>query len=85
MFCVEVLSIAGRPIMITLPLAAIVVWYMLKMSYVEVGEFLAEAPLVPIVVFLLAIFVFVALAYYLAWRDVCKISLADVLRDDTMV
>lgn len=85
MFCVEVLSIAGRPIMITLPVAAIVVWYMLKMSYVEVGEFLAEAPLVPIVVFLLAIFVFVALAYYLAWRDVCKISLADVLRDDTML
>ncbi len=30
MFCVEALTIAGRPILITLPLAAITVGYMLK-------------------------------------------------------
>ena len=50
MFCVEALTIAGRPILITLPLAVIIVGYMLKLSYVEVGTFLAEAPLIPIMI-----------------------------------
>lgn len=46
---------------------------------------MAEAPLIPIIVFMLAILGFVALAYYLAWRNVYKISVAEVLRDDTMM
>nr|WP_300830547.1 ABC transporter permease [uncultured Acetatifactor sp.] len=85
MFCVEALTIAGRPILITLPLAAITVGYMLKMSYVEAGTFLAEAPLIPIMIFMLAIWGIVALAYYLGWRNIRKINLAEVLRDDTMM
>lgn len=85
MFCVEALVIAGRPIILTLPLAVIAIWYMLRASYLEVGEFIAEAPLTPIAVFMLAIFGSVALAYYLAWRSVRKINLAEVLRDDTMM
>lgn len=85
MFCIEALVIAGRPILITLPLAALAVGTMLKMSYVAPGEFLAEAPLLPIALFLLAIVACVALSYSLAWRNVRKISLAEVLRDDTMM
>ncbi len=85
MFCIEALVLAGRPILITLPLAVIAVGYMLKMSYLGIGEFMAEAPLVPIMVFMLAISASVALAYGLAWRDVGKISLAEVLKDDTMM
>ena len=85
MFCVEALTIAGRPILITLPLAAITVGYMLKISYVEAGTFLAEAPLLPIMIFMLAIWGIVALAYYLGWRNIRKINLAEVLRDDTMM
>ncbi len=85
MFCIEALVLAGRPIFITLPLAVIAVGYMLKMSYLGIGEFMAEAPLVPIMVFMLAISASVALAYGLAWRDVGKISLAEVLKDDTMM
>ena len=85
MFCVEALTIAGRPILITLPLAAITVGYMLKISYVEVGTFLAEAPLIPIMIFMLAIWGIVAFAYYLGWRNIRKIDLAEVLRDDTMM
>ena len=85
MFCVEALTIAGRPILITLPLAAITVGYMLKISYVEVGTFLAEAPLIPIMIFMLAIWGIVAFAYYLGWRNIRKINLAEVLRDDTMM
>ena len=85
MFCVEALTIAGRPVLITLPLAAITVGYMLKISYVEVGTFLAEAPLIPIMIFMLAIWGIVAFAYYLGWRNIRKIDLAEVLRDDTMM
>ncbi|NBI86278.1 hypothetical protein D3Z47_08715 [Lachnospiraceae bacterium] len=35
-FCIEALSIAGRLIAATFSLAAVAVWYMLKMSYLEV-------------------------------------------------
>lgn len=85
MFCIEALVVAGRPILITLPLAVLAVGYMLKLSYLGVDEFLAEAPFPPILVFMLAIFGFVALAYYLGWRNMGRISLAEVLRDDTMM
>ena len=85
MFCVEALTIAGRPILITLPLVVITVGYLLKISYVEVGTFLAEAPLIPIMIFMLAIWGIVAFAYYLGWRNIRKINLAEVLRDDTMM
>ncbi len=85
MFCIEALTIAGRPILITFPLAVITVGYFLKASYVEVGTFLAEAPLIPVVIFMLAIWGTVALAYYLGWRNIRRINLAEVLRDDTMM
>lgn len=85
MFCTEALVIAGEPILISLPLVLIAVGYLLRTSYVEVGVFISEAPLIPIIIFMLAILGFVALAYYLAWRNVRKISLAEVLRDDTMM
>ena len=85
MFCVEAFTIAGRPILITLPLAVITVGYLLKTSYVEVGTFLAEAPIIPIMIFMLAIWGIVAFAYYLGWRNIRKINLAEVLRDDTMM
>ncbi len=85
MFCIEALAIAGRPILITLPPAVLAAGYMLKLSYVDAGEFLAEAPLMPITAFMLAILGAVGLAYFLAWRNVRRISLAEVLRDDTMM
>ena len=85
MFCIEALTIVLRPALITLPLAVITVGYMLKVSYLEVEEFMTEAPFAPIALFLLSILGFVALAYYFAWRNVRKISLAQVLRDDTMI
>ncbi len=85
MFCIEALVIAGRPVFITVPLAVLAVWYMLKASYLEARTFLAEAPFVPIIIFMLAILGTVALAYSLGWRNVRKINLAEVLRDDTMM
>lgn len=85
MFCIEAVVIAGRPILYTIPLAVIAVWFMLRASYLEVDIFLAEAPLIPIAVFMLGILGTVALAYYLGWRNVRRINLAEVLRDDTMM
>ena len=46
---------------------------------------MAEAPLLPISLLMLAILGSVALAYFLAWRNVRKISLTEVLKDDTMM
>lgn len=85
MFCTEALVVAGSPVLISLPLAIIAAAYLLKASYLEVGVFMAEAPWLPISLFMLAILGSVALAYYLAWRNIRKISLAEVLRDDTMM
>ena len=85
MFCIEALVIAGRPVLITLPVTAAAVCLMLRASYMELGVFLAEAPVVPILVFMLAVVSTVALAYWLGWRSLRQISLSEVLRDDTML
>lgn len=85
LFCAEALAVAGRPVLISLPIVAIAVWCMLRASYMEADVFLAEAPFLPILLFLLAIAGSVALAYFLAWRNVRTISLAEVLRDDSML
>ena len=85
MFCTEAFVIAGRPILISFPIVIVAVGFMLQTSYMEGGLFWKEAPYIPILLFMLAILAFVALAYYLAWRSVRKISLAEVLRDDTMM
>lgn len=85
MFCIEALVIAGRPVLIGLPVVAAAVALMLKASYMQAREFMAQAPYVPILLFLLAILGCVALAYALAWRRVRRLSIAEVLRDDTMI
>ncbi len=85
MFSIEAVVIAGKPILISIPIVIVVIGYMLRMSYMDVGEFMTEAPFVPIFLFMSAILGSVALAYYLAWRNIRKINLAEVLRDDTMI
>lgn len=85
MFCIEALILAGRPVLTALLPAAIAVGYMLKLSYVAVGEFLSQAPFIPIGMFMLSIVFCVAFAYYLAWRNIRRINLAEVLKDDTMM
>lgn len=85
MFCIEAFVLAGRPVLITLPLSGIAVWYMLRLSYLEIEEFLEAAPFLPVALFIAAVLGFVALAYGMAWRSVRKIQLAEVLRDDTMM
>lgn len=85
MFCIEALTIAGGPVLITLPLTIAVMGIIITASYLKPMEFIAVAPVVPILVFVLAVFGFVALAYYLGGKKVIKVSLTDALRDDTMM
>lgn len=85
LFCIEALVIAGRPVAITLPLTALAVSMMIRASYLNPMEFWRRAPIAPVAVFALAIFGFVALAYYLGGRRVLRYSLSEALRDDTMV
>lgn len=82
MFFVEALVTAGRPVAITVPLTVVFVGLMIWASSLELSEFLAEAPVLPVVIFMLAIFGFVALAYYIGGKKVMKCSLAEALRDD---
>ena len=80
MFSIEALVIAGRPVLITLPLTFLLIWFMTSASYLDPMEFWAAAPIVPIAAFIVAIFGFVALAYYLGGRQILKCNLAEAIQ-----
>ena len=84
-FFVEALVIAGRPILITLPITVAAVILFIKASYLEPMTVIREAPFIPILAFIMAIFAFVGLAYYLGARKVLRSGLIDALRDDTVM
>lgn len=85
LFCIEAFVIAGRPLAITLPITAIAVAFLISASHLNPMEFIVQAPIIPILVFILAIFGFVALAYYIGGKRVLRYSLADALRDDSLM
>lgn len=85
MFCIEAFVLAGRPMLWAAAVAVLAVGAMLRASYMDAAEFLAEAPCLPVGAFMLAVGGAVVFAYYLSWRKMRKIDLAEVLRDDTMV
>lgn len=84
LFCIEALVIAGRPVLITLPLTVFFIIFTTKASFLEPLEVLPEIPVSIIAAFSLAIFAFVGLAYYIGGKKVLGCSLADSLRDDSM-
>ncbi len=85
MFCIEALMIAGRPLLVTSALTIVAVAFMIRASYLDPMEFIKVAPIAPILAFVSAVFAFVALAYYLGGKKILKVSLAEALRDDTMM
>ena len=85
MFSIEALVIAGRPLLITLPLTVVFVGFMITSSYLDPMEFLVEAPILEISLFIVAIFIFVGLAYYLGGKKSLKSDMAETLRNDTIV
>lgn len=84
-FCVEALVIAGRPMLIVLPVTVAASVLFIKASYINPMLFIREAPFLPILIFILAILGGVAFAYYLGGKKMLKVSLTDALRDDTMM
>ncbi len=84
-FVIEAAVIVGRPVLVSLVFTVIAAGCMIAASYLDPAEFLAEAPVVPVFAFILAVSGFVALAYYLGGRKVIQCSLAETLRDDTML
>lgn len=85
MFVVEAIVIAGRPVLITLPAAAVFLWFMITASYLNPAEFFAEAPVVPVAAFFMMIFCSVAAAYYIGGRKILKCNLSEALRDETQM
>ena len=85
MFSIEALVIAGRPLLITLPLSVIFVGFMINASYLDSEEFLVEAPILEISLFIVAIFIFVGLAYYFGGKKILKSDMAETLRNDIIV
>ncbi len=83
MFCIEALIIAGRPILITVPLAVGSTLFMISASHLQVGDFLSEAPVVPVGIFAVCIAAFTALAYYVGGRQIVNCDLSEILKDDT--
>lgn len=84
-FCIEAVCVVGRPVLAALALTTLVIAYMMKTSYMDPAEFIKAAPVFPILLFVLTVFAFTALAYYLGARKIFQVTLADALRDDTML
>ena len=82
MFGIEAFVIEGRPVLITLPITVVLVWFMTSASYLDPMEFWASAPIIPVIFFIAAIFEFVALAYYLGARKILKCNLVEALQSD---
>jgi len=85
MFIVEAILIAGRPLLITIPITVLAEILMTKVSYLEWSEVLQELPLLQVLCFALMIFAFVALAYYLGGKRILHCDLDEALRNDTMI
>lgn len=85
LFWMEGAVLALRPLVITLPLTAGMVTFMLKASYLDPSLFLAEAPVLPVALFALGIVLFVALAYALCARRVLSSDLTELLKDDRLL
>lgn len=85
MFRIETLVIAGRPVLITLPVTVLAVSFMIRASYLNPAEFWSQAPYVPVLVFIMVIFGSVALAYRIGGRRILQDSLVEALRNDAVV
>lgn len=85
MFCVEAVVIAGKPLLITLPLTVVFVQFAVTASFLEPMVFWAEAPVLPVFLFGAAVVFFVALAYYIGGRRILRCDLNEALRNDALM
>ncbi len=85
MFCIEAFVIAGKPLLITLPLTVLFAQFAITVSYLEPTAFWSEAPILPILLFAAAIIFFVALAYFIGGKRLLRCDLNETLRNDAVV
>lgn len=85
MFCIEAFVIAGKPLLITLPLTVLFVQFAVTASYLDPMEFWSEAPILPVLIFAAAIILFVALAYYIGGKRLLQCDLNETLRNDALI
>ena len=85
MFCIEAFVIAGKPLLITLPLTVLFVQFAVTASYLDPMAFWSEAPILPILIFAAAIVLFVALAYYIGGKRLLQCDLNETLRNDALI
>lgn len=85
MFCIEAFAIAGKPLLITLPLTILFVQFAVTASHLDPMAFWAEAPILPILIFAAAIVLFVTLAYYIGGKRLLQCDLNETLQNDALV
>lgn len=84
MFFIEAFVIAGKPLLITVPLTVLFVQFAVTASYLDPMVFWSEAPIMPIILFATAIVGFVALAYYIGGKRILQSDLNETLRNDAL-
>lgn len=85
MFCIEAFVIAGKPLLLTLPLTVLFVQFATTASYLDPMVFWSEAPILPALIFAAAIVLFVALAYYIGGKRLLQSDLNETLKNDALV
>ena len=85
MFCIEAFVIAGKPLLITLPITVLFVQFAVTASYLDPMVFWSEAPILPVLIFAAAIVLFVALAYYIGGKRLLQCDLNETLRNDALI
>lgn len=82
---IEAVTIAGKPLLITVPLTALFVVFAVKASYLKLAEFMEVLPIGSVIAFAVFIFVFVGLAYYIGGKRLLRCELSEALRDDVFL
>lgn len=85
MFRIEAFVIAGKPVLITVPITILFVRFAVAASYLDPMVFWAEVPVLPILTFAAAIVFFVAIAYYIGGKRLLQCDLNETLRNDTLM
>ncbi len=81
----ETLIVALRPIVFSLVINIPIVAAALSAASIPVKEFIAAAPIIPILIFTMFILFSVSLAYYLGGLKICNADIGDILKDETMI
>lgn len=84
-FCIEAFVIAGKPLLISLPLTVLFVQFAVTASYLDPMVFWSEAPILPILIFAAAIVLFVALGFYIGGKRLLRCDLNEALRNDALI